>query len=205
MSKQLSAEELERVRCGHRACKDLGEPHPFCEFAKADEARQPQPECGKAQANSSFSNANQLLNEQPSAAQDAAEYTLERDLMGAMHIKWGDFDFIQIQYQWPYTDNASTRRLAERIVELLSAPAHPAPRNEQAGAWIACSERLPNKVEWCLVFADGAMNCMAFNNGNWEDWVSAALPNIRAGDVTHWMPLPAAPALSQQADGGVKS
>lgn len=70
---------------------------------------------------------------QPSAAQVPEGYTLERDLMGAMHIKWGDFDFIQIQYQWPYTDNASTRRLAERIVELLSAPAHPAPRNEQAG------------------------------------------------------------------------
>lgn len=68
--------------------------------------------------------------------------------------------------------------------------------------WIACSERLPNEVEWCLVFADGAMNCMAFNNGNWEDWVSAALPNIRAGEITHWMPLPAAPALSAAQAGG---
>lgn len=45
--------------------------------------------------------------------------TIDRDLMGTMHIKCGDFDFIQIQYQYPYTDNASTRRLAERIARML--------------------------------------------------------------------------------------
>ena len=49
--------------------------------------------------------------------------TIERDLFGAIHIKLGDFDFIQIQYQHPYTDNASTRALAEKIVALLSSRA----------------------------------------------------------------------------------
>ena len=47
--------------------------------------------------------------------------TIERDMMGAMHIKLGEFDFIQIQYQYPYTDNASTRQLAERIAAMLAA------------------------------------------------------------------------------------
>ena len=50
------------------------------------------------------------------------ELTIERDVFGAMHIKLGDFDFIQIQYQHPYTDNASTKTLAERIAAILSAP-----------------------------------------------------------------------------------
>ena len=49
--------------------------------------------------------------------------TIERDMMGAMHIKLGDFDFIQIQYQYPHTDNASTRQLAERIAAMLTAAA----------------------------------------------------------------------------------
>lgn len=50
------------------------------------------------------------------------EPTIERDIFGVMHIKLGDFDFIQIQYQYPYTDNAGTKALAERIAALLSAP-----------------------------------------------------------------------------------
>ena len=57
--------------------------------------------------------------------------TIERDMMGAMHIKLGEFDFIQIQYQYPYTDNASTRQLAERIAAMLAAaPAQPAAQDQ---------------------------------------------------------------------------
>ncbi|HGF9156615.1 TPA: hypothetical protein ACNIA6_006641, partial [Pseudomonas aeruginosa] len=44
--------------------------------------------------------------------------TIERDVAGTIHIKVGDFDFIQLQYQRPYTDNASTWKLAERIASL---------------------------------------------------------------------------------------
>lgn len=51
-----------------------------------------------------------------------AAVTVERDLFGTMHIKVGDFDYVQVKYQYPYTDNASTRALAERIAELLTAP-----------------------------------------------------------------------------------
>lgn len=47
--------------------------------------------------------------------------TIERDVAGTIHIKVGDFDFAQLQYQRPYTDNASTWKLAERIASLLAA------------------------------------------------------------------------------------
>ena len=47
--------------------------------------------------------------------------TVERDVFGTIHIKSGDFDFIQIRYQYPYTDNSGTWKLAERIVAMLAA------------------------------------------------------------------------------------
>lgn len=137
------------------------------------------------------------------AAQDAAEYTLERDLMGDMHIMWGDIDLIQIRYQWPYTDNASTWRLAERIVELLSAPAHPAPRNEQAEEWIACSERLPEHGEPVAVWCSGSESpgVAWIRQGAWY------MPEPQAigyDTITHWAPFLAAPALSAAQAGGVE-
>jgi hypothetical protein len=60
------------------------------------------------------------LKAQPSDVIVPAGVTLERDFMGTMHIKVGDFDFIQIQYQYPYTDNSGTWKLAERIATLLN-------------------------------------------------------------------------------------
>ena len=63
---------------------------------------------------------------EPAPAQDersASGVTIEKDMFGTVHIKLGDFDYIQIQYQYPYTDNASQNVLAKRIVELLTRPA----------------------------------------------------------------------------------
>lgn len=56
--------------------------------------------------------------------------TMERDFFGTIHIKVGDFDYVQVKYQYPYTDNASTRRLAERIAAMLAAPT-PEPASPQ--------------------------------------------------------------------------
>jgi len=53
----------------------------------------------------------------------AGGVTIEKDIFGTVHIKMGDFDYIQIQYQYPYTDNASQNVLAKRIAELLTRPA----------------------------------------------------------------------------------
>lgn len=54
---------------------------------------------------------------------EQANITINRDILGTIHIVVGDFDYIQIQYQYPHNDNASTWRMAERIVALLDRPA----------------------------------------------------------------------------------
>ena len=74
-----------------------------------------------------------------STAQDelpAGGVTIEKDIFGTVHIKMGDFDYIQIQYQYPYTDNASQNVLAKRIAELLTRPA----QTEQQPAYVECCE-----------------------------------------------------------------
>lgn len=62
----------------------------------------------------------------------AGGVTIEKDVFGTVHIKMGDFDYIQIQYQYPYTDNASQNVLAKRIAELLTRPAQ-TEQPEQSG------------------------------------------------------------------------
>ncbi|MER0709916.1 hypothetical protein AAA554_14010 [Pseudomonas aeruginosa] len=69
--------------------------------------------------------------------------TIERDVAGTIHIKVGDFDFIQLQYQRPYTDNASTWKLAERIASLLAA----APGKEVPQAWLDVQAERRRQVE----------------------------------------------------------
>lgn len=60
---------------------------------------------------------------------------VERDLMGTMHIKVGDFDAVQVRYQYPYTDNSSTKRLAERIADMLRNPLAEQGERQEAVAW----------------------------------------------------------------------
>ncbi|MDG9784685.1 Lar family restriction alleviation protein [Metapseudomonas otitidis] len=62
----------------------------------------------------------------PPAAGVPEGITIERDMMGTMHVKVGEFDYVQVRYQHPYTDNASTRQLAERIAALIASPTPPA-------------------------------------------------------------------------------
>lgn len=61
--------------------------------------------------------------------------------------------------------------------------------------WISVDDRLPGDKDdsfWVLVYADGAMNCMAYSNG-WKDWTNAKTHNICIDQITHWMPLPGDP------------
>ena len=51
----------------------------------------------------------------------------------------------------------------------------------------------PDKSIWVLVYADGAVNCMAYSGGQWKDWTNAQLHNIVIEDITHWMRLPDSP------------
>ena len=113
------------------------------------------------------------------AGEVAGDYTLERDLMGAMHIKWGDFDFIQIQYQWPYTDNASTRRLAERIVELLAAaPKAPEGREDAFALMREALRKVSDRLE---AFIDDEMDMPHSSMEVCKGICDAALSAAQAG------------------------
>ena len=69
--------------------------------------------------------------------------------------------------------------------------------------WISVKDRMPPQNEcWVLVYADGAMGCMAYHNGKWKDWSNATTPNINVDDITHWMPLPEPPVDTCVCCGG---
>ena len=59
--------------------------------------------------------------------------------------------------------------------------------------WISIKDRLPDDQSWVLVYADGAMNCMGFSKGKWQDWTIQSASNIVIDSITHWMPLPERP------------
>ena len=54
--------------------------------------------------------------------------------------------------------------------------------------WISVKDKLPDNTEWVLVYADGAINCMAYvkNRGTFEDWTYPENPNVVPELITHW-------------------
>lgn len=58
--------------------------------------------------------------------------------------------------------------------------------------WVKCSERMPEDAQWCLVYTDYGQFAQCWSNNTNRGWLGdeISIPNI---DVTHWMPLPAAP------------
>ena len=76
--------------------------------------------------------------------------TIHRDMMGTIHIKAGDFDYVQIQYQYPYTDNASTQRLAEQVVAILEGSGEVEKLRAERDAALAEREELRRLLD-CFV------------------------------------------------------
>lgn len=85
--------------------------------------------------------------EDDAAAQGSV--TIERDWLGTLHIKVGDFDYVQVKYQHPYTDNASTRVMANRIAELIQAPP---PEPQAAPAVISADARAAIVESMCITW-----------------------------------------------------
>ena len=56
--------------------------------------------------------------------------------------------------------------------------------------WVACSERMPEDARWCAVSTEYGYYVQCWSDG--QGWLGdeISIPNC---DVTHWMPLPAAP------------
>jgi hypothetical protein len=70
--------------------------------------------------------------------------------------------------------------------------------------WISVKDKLPEKTCWALVYADGAMNCMGYDQQlrKWEDWTynESGCHNICVAGITHWMPLPDPPITGRMAN-----
>lgn len=93
----------------------------------------------------------------------------------------------------PFGDMDIALRMA-----ILSAPS--APATVQGDGWIPVSERLPEPETDVLVRGvrrnEVMHNVAGVFNGEWS---SQETEDLIRGEVTHWMPLPAAPG--RQEDG----
>lgn len=56
--------------------------------------------------------------------------------------------------------------------------------------WVACSERMPEDAQWCAVNTEYGYYVQCWSEG--QGWLGDEI-SIPNSDVTHWMPLPAAP------------
>jgi hypothetical protein len=61
--------------------------------------------------------------------------------------------------------------------------------------WISVDDRLPDKDEWVLVHAAGAINCSLFTAKDkaFSDPCYSPCYNINLNEITHWMALPEPP------------
>lgn len=56
--------------------------------------------------------------------------------------------------------------------------------------WVKCSERMPKDAQWCAVNTEYGYYVQCWSDG--QGWLGDEI-SIPDCDVTHWMPLPAAP------------
>lgn len=65
--------------------------------------------------------------------------------------------------------------------------------------WISVKDMVPAETQWVLVSAGGAVNCMAWHEGSWQNWGECT--NLQVEDITHWQPLPESPKQSGHTPG----
>jgi hypothetical protein len=83
-------------------------------------------------------------------------------------------------------------RLAEQVRDLRAAMLQGADGNSPVipDGWVACSERMPDKlIPVMVMYADGEMWSAIWTGTKWDD--GTELPDPHA--VTHWQEMPAAP------------
>lgn len=70
---------------------------------------------------------------------------------------------------------------------------------EPASPWVAVSERLPNVAQEVIIFSDFEGVCAGVLD-SYDEWF-APCSEYKLTRVTHWMPLPAAPAIAAARKG----
>lgn len=101
---------------------------------------------------------------------------------------------------WTGEDAAELAEAAYDAAELLTTK--PAPDQDVAG-WIPVTERLPEVETDVLVRGVRRNEVMHRVAGLFNgEWSSQETEDLLLGEVTHWMPLPAAPATHDKQSGG---
>jgi Lar family restriction alleviation protein len=66
--------------------------------------------------------------------------------------------------------------------------------NRRASGWISVDYRLPPEKMRVMVFDGDSVFCGRYFNGNWR---AQGVPFPMNSAITHWMPLPAPPEVSE--------
>jgi hypothetical protein len=84
--------------------------------------------------------------------------------------------------------------LEDRIEALQSRVSELERLLEAQAGWIVCSERMPNKGDWCWVVWEGSVQHEAwqFLGDHWATWDESADPAKR-DEFSHWLLLPPIP------------
>ncbi|WP_434478100.1 DUF551 domain-containing protein [Klebsiella pneumoniae] len=87
-------------------------------------------------------------------------------------------------------DALSYRRLIQSFEPGTKLYRHAQPVPVVPGKWIPVSEQMPEDAQWCVVITEYGYYVQCWSDG--QGWLGddISIPNV---DVTHWMPLPAAP------------
>lgn len=89
---------------------------------------------------------------------------------------------------WLYDDPIELSKAIRKGPDML--PAEPGNSPVIPDGWIPVSERMPDDTHWCVVITEYGYYVQCWSEG--QGWLGddISIPNC---DVTHWMPLPAAP------------
>ena len=105
-----------------------------------------------------------------------------------------DDKYLKIVAAWPDDYDQSKRSMARELL-----------RRREADRWIPVSERLPEAGVWVHSFRSGEKDISRsryLGNGEWAGPYGHTTVTSHAYlPPTHWMPLPAAPALASQGSG----
>ncbi|MCK1966817.1 DUF551 domain-containing protein [Franconibacter sp. IITDAS19] len=97
----------------------------------------------------------------------------------------------------------SINRLKQRQWEAWQASREALKAEQGEGGWIACADRMPNEGDLVTVCDHGIdVYPAVFSSGEFYEYSDRIIieESTRMSNPTHWMPLPAPPAVNQPID-----
>ncbi|TDN60781.1 DUF551 domain-containing protein [Scandinavium goeteborgense] len=123
---------------------------------------------------------------QPAPAVEAVPEKLSRELFE----KWCPVNIERNKWHPEYYAHYPATQQWNAWEACRAAMQQPVCNRDELTGWIKCSERMPEDSQWCAVNTDYGYYVQCWSEG--QGWLGdeVSIPNY---DVTHWMPLPAAP------------